>query len=403
MGAPEVLLVDDEPGILHSLSRLLRREPYALTTADSPQDALRRLEAGSYAVLVADHHMPAMGGVELLERTRAMSPDTVRVMLTGDADPQSVIEAVNRGGVHAFITKPWEDEDLRLCIRQAVAEHEAALQSRRLQALTRWQNAALQAANRALSQARRQELETAAGIQRALLTGHPASDVPGLHTAALWVPSRRVDGDFYDFVRHDEHCLDVVVGGAVGRGVPAALLGAATRVQLLRVMSRLGNGLGNRPSLADVAAGLHAEMAPRLRGLDICVSVCLARFDTGNATAHVVNCGHPRPVHRCSATGACTLVGGGNKPLGLAEREAYREAALPLAPGDLFVFCSDGVTALRSRTGEPFGEERLAELVAAQGEGEPQAVVEHIRRSLLSFSGSARFADDVTCVAVGVK
>jgi response regulator RpfG family c-di-GMP phosphodiesterase len=115
-----VLAVDDEPEILESIKRTLRREPYRVITTVSPLEALSLLEAGGIDVLLADIDMPEMNGLELVRRARAACPETVRLLLTGDASLDSALTAINDGEVHRYLLKPWDKEDLRGVIRHAL-------------------------------------------------------------------------------------------------------------------------------------------------------------------------------------------------------------------------------------------------------------------------------------------
>ena len=90
-----------------------------------------------------------------------------------------------------------------------------------------------------LARAREQEVEIGFKIQQTLLLDQPPRDVPGVRVAALTIPSQRIDGDFYDFFKHRDDCLDVIVGDVMGKGIPAALLGAATKSHFLQALSRL--------------------------------------------------------------------------------------------------------------------------------------------------------------------
>jgi diguanylate cyclase (GGDEF)-like protein/PAS domain S-box-containing protein len=114
-----LLLVDDEPNILNSLSRLLRREGYAILTATSPLEAFELLAKHPTQVVVSDQRMPEMSGTEFLSRVRQLYPDTVRLVLTGYTDLESVTGAINRGAIYKFLTKPWDDDQLREQIREA--------------------------------------------------------------------------------------------------------------------------------------------------------------------------------------------------------------------------------------------------------------------------------------------
>ncbi|WP_158206649.1 EAL domain-containing protein [Pseudoduganella flava] len=121
-----VLLVDDEPNIVASLQRLLRREGYRILTANSGAEALNILATRKVQVIVSDQRMPAMTGSEFLSRVRDLYPDTVRIMLSGYSDLATVTESVNKGAIYKFLHKPWDDQALRADIRDAFLYHEGA-------------------------------------------------------------------------------------------------------------------------------------------------------------------------------------------------------------------------------------------------------------------------------------
>lgn len=119
-----LLLVDDEENILRSLVRVLRRDGYTILTADGGQQALELLEQHPVGVIVSDQRMPVMTGSEFLERAKEKRPDTIRIMLSGYTDLQSVTDAINRGSIYKFLTKPWDDELLRENIRKAFEHYD---------------------------------------------------------------------------------------------------------------------------------------------------------------------------------------------------------------------------------------------------------------------------------------
>ena len=127
----KILFVDDEPNVLQSIQRQLRKR-FELTTAEGGEEALRILkEQGPFAVIVSDMRMPGMNGVELLSKAKDLHPDTVRLMLTGNADQETAMEAVNTGHIFRFLTKPCPQAtfitSLALALRQyrlIVAERE---------------------------------------------------------------------------------------------------------------------------------------------------------------------------------------------------------------------------------------------------------------------------------------
>lgn len=121
--ADKVLLVDDEPNILSGMKRQLNNV-FSITTATSGMEALELVKTkGPFAVIVADMRMPKMNGIQLLERMMKTSPDTTRVMLTGNADQQTVVDAVNDGQVFRFFTKPSSQDNLIRGIEAAIRQN----------------------------------------------------------------------------------------------------------------------------------------------------------------------------------------------------------------------------------------------------------------------------------------
>ena len=115
-----VLFVDDEINILHAVKRLFMEDDLSVLTAESGQAALEIMNHGPVAVIVSDNRMPRMSGIEFLERSRQFAPDSIRIMMTGHADLQAAIHAINRSGVSHFITKPWDDRELKETVAGAV-------------------------------------------------------------------------------------------------------------------------------------------------------------------------------------------------------------------------------------------------------------------------------------------
>lgn len=123
MSKPRILCVDDEEGILVALRRLLRRN-YSVYRALSGAEALEILEQdGPFAVVVSDLVMPEMDGIELLLQVRTRSPDTVRVLLTGQANLHAAVESVNKAGIFRFLLKPFRRDTLNDAVRDAVGQH----------------------------------------------------------------------------------------------------------------------------------------------------------------------------------------------------------------------------------------------------------------------------------------
>ena len=128
-----LLFVDDEPNVLKSLHRIFRKENYEILLAPNAAEALRFFAEGRRIHLViSDHRMPGMTGAELLKHIKEQSPDTIRIMLTGHADVHAVMGAINEGAVYKFITKPWNDDDLRITVGLALDQYDLIQENRTL-------------------------------------------------------------------------------------------------------------------------------------------------------------------------------------------------------------------------------------------------------------------------------
>src|SRR5438477_12530089 len=113
-----LLIVDDEPYILATLSAFLRQD-FEVVTADSGEAALQIFNQRSINLILVDQKMPRMSGVQLLEWVRERSPKTIRLLMTGFADLEDAIEAINRGKVYRYLLKPWRADELLQVLREA--------------------------------------------------------------------------------------------------------------------------------------------------------------------------------------------------------------------------------------------------------------------------------------------
>jgi FixJ family two-component response regulator len=176
-----VLLVDDEENILASLRRLLRRDGYRILTATSAAEGLLQLAGNEVDVIVSDQRMPHMTGVEFLRRAKQLYPDTVRIVLSGYTELESITAAINEGAIYKFLTKPWEDQLLRANIDEAFRQKAMADDNRRLTRQLHAANEELAGLNERLTEAlaaeheRTQLVETGLGSAVDMLLKLPAA------------------------------------------------------------------------------------------------------------------------------------------------------------------------------------------------------------------------------------
>jgi response regulator RpfG family c-di-GMP phosphodiesterase len=162
---PTVICVDDEQNILSALKRLFRPAGYNLLVADSGAKALALMEQTDVDLVVSDMRMPEMDGARFLAEVKRRWPDTIRILLTGYADLESTVAAVNEGGIYCYIAKPWEDNHLRVTVQRALDLKALTAERQILLELTSQQNEELKALNTSLEdkvEARTEEIRQTA-------------------------------------------------------------------------------------------------------------------------------------------------------------------------------------------------------------------------------------------------
>lgn len=130
----KILIVDDEPDVLDLIKDVLEYDNnYEVFTAISGEEALKIFEEVNFSLVLSDQYMNGMNGIELLEKVKKISPDTIRIIMTGFLDISNAVQAINKGEVYKYISKPWDIDFLRNTINRAVEHYEAILETKRLQ------------------------------------------------------------------------------------------------------------------------------------------------------------------------------------------------------------------------------------------------------------------------------
>ena len=145
-----VLIVDDEENVLKALKRTFMEDGYRVDTYTSPFDALGFIEKERVSAIISDFKMPGMNGLEFLLKTREMLPECVRVILTGHANLDTAIKAINSGAVYGYLTKPWDNDEIRIFLRNALKNYELERENRKLANLLEMRNKELEEANKNL-------------------------------------------------------------------------------------------------------------------------------------------------------------------------------------------------------------------------------------------------------------
>ena len=254
------------------------------------------------------------------------------------------------------------------------------------------ENAGLYAALRKNDRRLQRELKIAREIQHALFPEESPAG-PGWEASAHFRPARELGGDLYDFYDMGAGLLGVATGDVAGKGVPAALYAAFAS-------GTIRSRAFERRSPADLMQRVNRTL--RRRGVEgLFCTLGYAVFDFKDKTVRVSNSGLPYPLHFRAASGRCVPLEVAGLPLGAFDGATYDEASLDLAPGDVFVFHTDGLTDARNRT-EEYGAARLLAQVEAHAALSAPGLGEKILEDLEAYLGGEVPADDVTLIVVKV-
>jgi len=266
------------------------------------------------------------------------------------------------------------------------------------QAAVAIENARLYETIRANEDRLEKEVRFAQRVQTALLPTELPKRFKGVDVAARFEPANELGGDLYDFLTPEPQSLVIAVGDVSGKGVPAALYSAFAG-ELVRSRTFRRRYTTDRSSPAGVLASMNTILHERQLEQYYC-TLCYASFDLKRRSVTLANSGLPYPV-RCSGDTAAQIELPG-VPLGSFAGSTYDEVSYELVPGDVYVFCTDGVFEATDFRGREFGTDRLTKVVLESRELPARAIVEAIFAAVADFRGEMRAKDDMTIVALRI-
>ncbi len=373
-----VLLVDDDANILAAFQRQLRKKA-DIRTASSGAAGLEILrDAGPFAVVVTDYCMPEMNGIEFLSQVRRISPDAVRMLLTGSADLEAAIQAVNQGHIFRFLTKPCASEDLLKALAAGIQEYRRIHKERKFNKRTRrW-------------------LQQAMEVQQCLLPGQ-ASEWRELDIAGRSVFCDQTGGDYYDYFEKTGlagNTISIVVGDVSDHGLPSALLMATARATLRECASRSG-------SARQIVGHVNRRLARDVRDTGRFMTLFYAEIERSTRTISWVRAGHdPAMVYDLRSGEFGELNGQSGLPLGVFDEAAYEEHRWELGPEQIVAIGTDGIWEARSPAGRIFGKQRLLDVIRAHAARPASEIVERALAELQKFLHPMTVQDDATLVVV---
>jgi len=283
--------------------------------------------------------------------------------------------------------EPFSPSDLRL-LGSVAMQTGLALENSRLTT-----QVGLQIAER---EKQRRELEIAREVQERLFPQDYPS-VPGLELAGACRPALAIGGDYYDFVPLEDGRLGIAIGDISGKGIPAALLMATLRA-FLRGQTIRGRGDLAR-LMSDLSGLVYESSAPNRYA-----TFFYAEYDPATRRLEYVNAGHNPPmVLRCDAAGEVVRLDTGGPVIGLLPGCDYTQAAVQLAPGDLLVAFTDGVSEAMNAAHEEWGEERLLPVLREARSAPLPNIIERVMAAADTFVAGAAQHDDMTLVVVRLE
>ena len=380
-----LLVGDDNEDNRYTLTRRLNREGYKnLTMAKNGREALDKLKAQPFDLVLLDIMMPDMNGYEVLEQVKATPAlrDIPIIMISSLDEIESVIRCIELGA-EDYLGKPFNPTLLRARIG-------ASLEKKRLRDEVRRNMERLV-----------QELEAARALQLAMLPRQFPTCSPSHPIAvhAVMEPAREVGGDLYDCFYAGEHTFCFLVGDVCGKGASAAMFMARAR-SLVRITVNLW--LEWRTDDIDPGALLEAVNRELCQDNDDCmfITMFLGLIDTRSGVVSFVNAGHPRP-HLVSSTGDTKQINSKPAlPLGVRRQARFQTRTLQILPGDALFVCSDGVFEAVNRKGDLFSIERMGQLLRQANAAEPREMVRIIKDAVDAFTGGAPKTDDLTALAL---
>lgn len=343
----QIVIVDDEPAITDALKRLLSKTHQAKYFND-PIAADKYLETHSADVLITDQMMPSIKGTELMHRARQRDPDLCVILLSGLADKQDIVQALNDSGLYAYLNKPLDFEMLLRTIHRGIENR--ALKQHIIQ-----QNKQLQKANKQLLR----DMRMAQTIQESIL---PAAlpDIPGINIEVSYRACELVGGDYYNIFPINEHQYAIFCGDASGHGVPAAMF-VVFMADSLRFCTHKTHTpyppeeVLNRMNEALIAHQTRNQLPDHI----YTISCLYGIYNTQTQHLNYALAGYPPPLRRDSQQTISRLQLTGGLPLGSLAETEYTSASIRLTPGDTLLLYSDGILDASTPSGTLFDTENL--------------------------------------------
>ncbi len=395
---PVVLIVDDEEMVTLSLGSLLELETdYQVVTFQSPVDALATLQKRPVDMVISDFLMPDLDGLQFLSQVKKMYPEVPRVLLTGYADKENAIKAINEVDLFQYIEKPWDNDHVKLIVDNGIAARGLKNQ---LQEKARDLDRALLQRD-VLSERNdelRQELLLARKVQERMLPqSFPENN--GISFAVKYQPALEVGGDYYDILPMAGDRLAVLLSDVTGHGISAAL-------STVLLKAAFGSFKDSEASPAEIMAGmnevLHGILPEEMFAASL---VLILDLDPQTSVCRLASGGGPHPFVLRRGAGSVERIAINGLLLGMFGDGIYQpsdEKEVELKEGDCLILYTDGLSEVENQSGEAFDEGLLAQTILDSQDKPASEILEQLTAAARDFGSPDHQWDDVTLMGLDV-
>ncbi|KHD09130.1 hypothetical protein PN36_16290 [Candidatus Thiomargarita nelsonii] len=419
-----IICVDDEPAILDSLDIEIKNvvgEDYVIEMAENGEDALELYEELSengheIALVISDYIMPGIKGDELLKRFHTLSPKTITIMLTGQADLSAVGNAIKYANLYRYIAKPWQTEDFKLTITnalnsytqtQAIAEFQAYLEetvAERTQELQE-QAAQLTKANSKIIALNEQlksenirmsaELDISRLMQQMLLPpDYELSQIDDLDIAGFLEPADEVGGDYYDVIQHEGRIL-LSIGDVTGHGLESGVLAIMVQSAVRTLF------LNEETDFVKFLGALNKMICQNVARMKAQKNMTLVLLEYQNGQLRLSGQHEDIIVVRDGKVELIDTIDLGF-PFGFIDNIAdfVSETKIKLNHGDVVVLYTDGITEATNIDKKEYGLERLCEVVKQNWQSSAKKIQQSVIENVKQYIGEQTVFDDITLLVL---
>ncbi|MFQ5452923.1 MAG: SpoIIE family protein phosphatase [Candidatus Zixiibacteriota bacterium] len=389
-----VLIVDDEEIVTQSLSSFLELETdYEIVTFQSPLKAVEFLKKRQADLVISDFLMPDINGLEFLTQVKKMYPDTTRIILTGYADKQNAIKAINEIGIYHYIEKPWDNDELKLIIKNS-------LENKSLKGLLKEKIHLLDETLKERQQLIvsndmfQAELKLAKRVQQGMLP-QSLPENNSISLTAIYQPALEIGGDFYDIISLDNDRIAILIADATGHGVQAALSTALLKFAF-------SSFRGQEVSPSEILEGMNLVLYNGLPK-DIFVVALVVTVDVKTGQCQIVNSGIPYPIYINREKNKVEMIQANGLILGMADEDLYQPGDvidIELNKNDSLLVFTDGLSETKSETDEMFDNNVLVETIEKKIPNKGSKIIDDLLLAASGFRESEQIEDDITLLCL---